>query len=281
MLRVSPTDRREEFAQVYAFGSAFPESHPSHGFLRVLCQLYLDASLLGDLEDHFQGDNSLDPAWLGASPLDPFITNDPPAYLQVSSFHKLLEDTLAARQEGRVDDALQAYERFARMALQWSMKPDVMLHDFLTEVEPYCAGFAGIVLRKFHLTPDPPPGYGWDDRREPRPESVSGEDDPARPERDLSGLTGFGHAPPVAQEVHVYVDLQWVDGFQASRAASPEELENEERQRARVRAILGDRSTRESIVVQKGASTKTCSSTRSGHKQARHRKAAQACWALS
>ena len=53
------------------------------------------------------------------------------------------------------------------------------------------------------------------------------EDDPTRPERDLSGLHGFGLAPPVAQEIQVYIDLQLVDAFPASRAASLKELMEE------------------------------------------------------
>ena len=72
-------------------------------------------------------------------------------------------ETLGKRRRGDV--------RLVHTALDGWPKSDVMLHDFLTELEPYCPEFAGILLRKFHLTPEPPPGYGWDDG--PHPEAAS------------------------------------------------------------------------------------------------------------
>jgi hypothetical protein len=44
----------------------------------------------------------------------------------------------------------------------------------------------------------------------------------------LSGLHGFGLAPPIAQAIQVYVDFQLIDAFETSRRASTRELEDEE-----------------------------------------------------
>jgi len=51
--------------------------------------------------------------------------------------------------------------------------------------------------------------------------------------------------------IHVYVDLRLIDNFSVSRAALLKEIEDEARQRPRVRAALGARLVQETRMVQK------------------------------
>jgi hypothetical protein len=250
LLQASPTDDRRDFAGGDAFSEAFSELKPSREFLQLLCHLCLDPASLADLDRRFLPDGSVDLDWLKAAPLDPYISNAPPALHQVSAFHGMLEETLAARGEGRFEDALRAMAKFARQAIEWWPKPDLTLHDFLNEAAPYVPEFALIVLDKFHMTLDVPKDYGWDDRPVP-PDVPVAEEDPTLPERDLSGLTGFGQAPAVAQHVQVYVDGTVVDAFDTLRTATGQQLEDEARQRPMVKAALGGRAVVSARIVQK------------------------------
>jgi uncharacterized repeat protein (TIGR04138 family) len=124
-------DRREDFARGYDFADAFPEPVVSKSLLMVLCHLLFDNEQLVDLDKRFLDSGLMDPEWLKAVRLNPFISTASPTLNQMAVFHALLEETLESASEARFPDVLSAFEAFARQACGWETKPDMMMHDFL------------------------------------------------------------------------------------------------------------------------------------------------------
>ena len=215
---------KEDFAAgaLADFAGALAEPVFSRGLFCALCRLFFNPEQLDDLEQHFES-GPLDVAWLEALELDPFILNQDPTPGQVGTFHRLLEETALATTHSRFDDALRAFEAFAREAAGWWPKPDLILYDYMTELEPYCPDFAAIVLMKMHLSPVPPVGYGW----------------------ETQGVAS------TMEPIQVYLDRTWVDQFQAPSTASIAELEATALQCPQVRLRLRTRGIQRALIIQR------------------------------
>jgi uncharacterized repeat protein (TIGR04138 family) len=270
LIRANEQDRREDFRDGYDFANAFPDAKAPETLLVVLCHLLFDSEQLGNLDKRFVAGDGIDLEWLKTLRLDPFITNSPPTMNQMAAFHALLEETAQSGTGARFADALSAFERFTRTACEWESKPDMMMHDLLVQLEPYVGAFAGIALEKFHLTPDSVSDFGdqsdgnfpFSSRDAASPRGLepapSEDDDPETPERDLTGAFGFGHAPPVARNVQVFVNRVPVDWFEISRGAGEEEVKNTALSRARVAFNTKGKIIRRTLVVQKHFYVNVC-----------------------
>lgn len=269
LMTASPTDSREDFAVEFDFENAFPAPHLPKEFPIEMCRLLLDSEELSGLDRQFDNKGEIDMEWLARSRISPFISNSAPADYQVSDFHSMLEATLQAKEEGRFDDAVEAFRHFARAASVWENKPDMMMYDFLVQIEPYSPSFVAVLLAKIHLTPEPQPEFDSEngppdlfngrDTAQPRGFRIAiNPDDLHKPEPDLTHLTGFGHAPPVSHEVHVYVNRTFMDQFEVSRVSREQEVVEQVLQRPRIAAILKSKDLKQITFVQKHYNVNAC-----------------------
>jgi hypothetical protein len=84
------------------------------------------------------------------------------------------------------------------------------------------------------------------------------EGDIEEPQRDLTGFSGFGHAPPVSHEVHVFINKVMVDRFEVSRDISEELVKKTVLERPRVVASLRAKGIQRVLIVQKHLHVNAC-----------------------
>ena len=161
-LEQTTDDQLDDFESGYDFRQAFPEARASPAFVAVLCHLMFEHGQLHDLSSHLSPTEAIDSDWIASLRLDPFIENCVPTLDQVGTFHQLIENVRNAREDARFDDVLQMCEQFARHAVEWQPKPDLLIHDYLGLVKPFCPDFVECVLKRFHLTADAPEEFGED-----------------------------------------------------------------------------------------------------------------------
>lgn len=252
-------DAREDFHHGYDFAATFPRLSVPRDFLKDLCHLLLDPEEQFDLDGRFSVDGTIDQEWLAKARLDPHISNTQPTLIQVAAFHTMLERTAHHAAEARFGDALEALEEFIHRACQWVPKPDVMMRDLVVHLEPYCPEFARIVSQKFQIASDvTAEGAGNADSPATGAMLPAPEENFEKPERDFTGLHGFGQAPPVIRDVHVFVNAGLVDRFAIARSSTSGEMESTALNRPKVKFCVGNRKVERVTVVTKHFHTNVC-----------------------
>lgn len=269
LIKAESGDSRADFTHAFDFGQAFPQPKVKRDLIQLFCRLFLDAEETAGLDARFDSNGQIDLEWLAKARINPLIANDPPTSEQVDLFHRLIEHTQRANAEARFEDALEGFVQFVRAAVQWRSKPDMMMHDLLVQFEPFVPRFVAALLAKLHLTPEAPPEFdevpegGWilsgRDVSSPRGYiSESGPGEIEKPETDLLASTGFGMAPSISTEVHVFVNQVLVDRLDVSRGSSRESLKAEILSRPRVAAVLEGKSINDFNFVQKHFHVNAC-----------------------